>query len=162
VSERYAAYINIGGQVDESRLAELLEAIRTASVSHEWGDPPFGPRTADDLRKAIHKGYLWLCDDQSRYGTFPELEAACRKLGLSYTRWAEGYCQYDAELVDWRPGMRKPLVRVGSNDSEATYVPAERVRRALRHLDAGQVGRAKALLKLLCPTLAKLRPFKIV
>jgi hypothetical protein len=162
MSERYAAYISIGGDLPQSRVSELLEAIRNASISHEWGDTPFAPQSAGDLSKAVHKGRLWLCDDQSRYGTFPELEAACRKLGLSYTRWAEGYCQYDAELVDWRPGMRKPLVRVSSNASEATYVPTKSVMKALRHLEAGRVGKAKALLRRLCPTVPKLPPLMIV
>jgi len=162
MSERYAAYISIGGQIQQSRLMELLEAVRTAAVSHEWGDPAFEPRSADDLLKAVHKGHLWLCDDQSRYGTFPELEATCRKLGLPYTRWAEGYCQYDAELVDWRPGMRKPPVRVSSNASEATYLSTDQVKKALRYLAAGQVAKAKALLRSLCPDVPKLPPFKIV
>jgi hypothetical protein len=162
MSERYAAYIMIGGDLPQSRVSELLETIRSASVSHEWGDPAFEPQSAGDLSAAVLKGHLWLCDDQSRYGTFPELEAACRKLGLSYTRWAEGYCEYDAELVDWRPGMRKPLVRVSSNASEATYLPTEQVKKVLRHLEANRVAKAKALLRPLCPDVPKLPPFKIV
>jgi hypothetical protein len=58
--------------------------------------------------------------------------------------------------------MRKPLVRVSSNASEATYLSTDQVRKALRHLEAGQVAKAKALLRRLCPTVPKLPPFKIV
>jgi hypothetical protein len=128
MSERYAAYISIGGQVEQSRLPKLLEAISKASVSLDWSERQFEPQSVEDLLTAVRDGSLWLCDDQSRYGTFPELEATCRKLGLSYSRWCEGYCQYDAEVVDWEPGMRKPLVRVGSNAGDETYVPTESVR----------------------------------
>jgi hypothetical protein len=161
MSERYAACIRIGGQIRQSCIAKLLEAIRNAAVSHEWGDRPFDPKSAEDLAAAIRDGRLWLCDDQSRYGTFPDLEAACQRLHLSYTRWCEGYCGYDAEVVDWEPGMRKPVVRVGSNAGDETYVPTKSVRKALRHLEAGRIGKAKVLLRSLCPSIGKLPPFKI-
>jgi hypothetical protein len=162
MSERYAAYIKIGGQIRQSCVPKLLEAIRNAAVAHEWGDRPFEPKSAEDLSVAIRDGRLWLCDDQSRYGTFPELEAACRRLHLSYTRWCEGYCEYDAEIVDWRPRIRKPFVRIGSNAGDETYLPATDVTKALRHLEAGGVGKAKALLRSLCPDVPELPPFKIV
>jgi len=72
---------------------------------------------------------LWLCDEQADYGEFPELEAACRKLGLSYCRHSEASFDCDSELADWRPGMNKPLVRTGSNiNSVDTYVPVDAVR----------------------------------
>jgi hypothetical protein len=162
MSERYSANIRIGGQITPKRIPTLLEAIRTASVSHEWGDAPFEPNSAEELLAAVRDGHLFLCDEQSRYGEFPELEATCQKLGLSYSRWAEGYCAYDAELVDWRTGMKEPVVRVASNSSDATYVATEDVRKALKHLDAGNVARAKRLLQRLCPDIPALPPFEIV
>lgn len=162
MSERYAASIKIGGEIRRSRLPELLEAIRTASVSHEWGDACFEPTSAEGLVSAVRDGHLFLCDDQTRYGEFPQLEAACRKLSLPYTRWAEGYCGYDAEVVEWRPGMKKPLVLVGSNSNNATFVPTEEVHKALRHLESNHIGRARELLRKLCPDVPELPPFKIV
>lgn len=162
MSERYVARIQIGGEIRRSRLPDLLEAIRTAPVSHEWGDACFEPKSAEDLVNAIRDSHLFLCDDQTRYGEFPELEAACRKLRLSYARWSEGYCAYDAEVVEWRPGMKKPLVRVGSNSNNATFVPTDEVRRALRQLESNHIGRAREILRTLCPDIPPLPSFKIV
>jgi hypothetical protein len=162
MSERYAASIKIGGEIRRSRLPELLEAIRTASVSHEWGDACFEPTSTEDLVKAIRDGHLFLCDDETLYGEFPELEAACRKLRLPYTRWSEGYCEYDAEIVEWRRGMKKPLIRVGSNSNNATFVSTEEVRKALQQLESNHIGRARRTLRALCPDIPKLPPFKIV
>ena len=162
MSERYAANIRIGGEIRHSRLPKLLEAIRTASISHEWGEPPFEPKSAEELATAIRDGHLFLCDDQTRYGEFPELETTCRELGLSYTRWCEGYCEYDAEVIDWRPGMNEPLCRTGSNSGDATFVPADEVRKALTHLESNHVGRARELLRKLCPHVPDLPTFRIV
>lgn len=162
MSERYAASIKIGGEIRRSRLPELLEAIRTASVSHEWGDACFEPTSAEDLVSAARDGHLFLCDDQTRYGEFPELEATCRKLRLPYTRWAEGYCGYDAEIVEWRPGMKKPLVCLGSNSNNATFVPTDEVQKVLRQLESNHVRRARQLLRALCPDVPVLPAFEIV
>ena len=162
MSERYATCIRIGGEIRRNRLPELLEAIRAASVSHEWGEPPFVAQSAQELATVIRDGHLFLCDDQTRYGEFPELETTCRKLGLPYTRWCEGFCEYDAEVVDWRPGMKKPLVRIGSNSGDQTYVAAKDVRKSLRHLDAGRLTKAKKLLRALCPDIPELPLFRIV
>lgn len=162
MSERYAASIKIGGQIRQRDLPALLEAITQASVGHNWGEPPFEPKSAQDLAAAARDGHLFLCDDQTRYGEFPELETACRELGLSYTRWCEGYCEYDAEVVDWRPGMNEPRCRAGSNSGSATFVPADEVRKALKHLESNHFGRARELLRKLCPDIPDLPPFTIV
>lgn len=162
MSERYAANIKIGGQISKRRVPRLLKTICAASISHDWGEPPFEPQSAEELSTAIRDGHLFLCDDQTRYGEFPELEAACRKLSLSYTRWCEGYCEYDAELVDWRPGMPEPLCRIGSNSSNAIFIPADEVRKALKHLESNHIGRARELLRKLCPDIPDLPPFTVV
>ncbi len=162
MSERYAASIKIGGPVAGHDLAVLMKAITQASVCHSWGEPPFEPKSAEEVVSAIRDGHLFLCDDQSRYGEFPELETTCRELGLSYTRWCEGYCEYDAEVVDWRPGMNEPACRTGSNSGDATFVPADEVRKALKHLESNHIGRARELLRKLCPDIPDLPPFRIV
>ena len=114
-----------------------------------------------ELLTALDEGQLWFCDDQALNGEFPELETACRELGLSYTRQSEGHCQ-DAEVVDWRPDMEEPLVRTGSNAGDGTFVLTEEVRKALTHLESNHIGRARELLRTLCPDIPELPPFKIV
>ena len=161
MSERYAANIVIGGSLPKIRLPELLEVVQETDVSIEWGDAPLNPQSEQELLTALDEGQLWFCDDQALNGEFPELETACRELGLSYTRQSEGHCQ-DAEVVDWRPDMEEPLVRVGSNAGDATFVPTEEVRKALTHLESNHIGRARELLRKLCPDIPELPPFKIV
>ena len=162
MSERYAASIRIGGEIKQPDLARLLDAITKASVFCHWGEPPFEPKSAEELAVAVRDGHLFLCDEQTRDGEFPELETACRELGLSYTRWSEGFCSYDAEVVEWRPCMNEPAAFVGSNAGDATFVPADEVRKALKHLESNHIGRARELLRKLCPDIPKLPPFTIV
>lgn len=162
MSDRIAAHITIGGRLPRSQLPELLKAITEADVATDWGDAFFQPQTEEQLLSGLMKGRLWLCDQESRDGYFPDLEETCCKLGLPFTRCCESRYEYDAEVVDWRPAMKKPLVRVGSNVRNVTYAAAGDVRKALRHLEAGRVGKAKTILRKLCPDIPKLPPFKII
>jgi len=162
MSDRIAAHITIGGKLSRSKLPKLLKAIAEADVATNWGDAFFQPQNEEELLSVLMNGRLWLCDDESSDGHFPELEEPCRKLGLSYTRLCESRYEYDAEMVDWRPGMKKPLVRVSSNVRNEAYVSETQVRKALVHLEAGRIGKAKRLLHSLCPEIPKLPPFEIV
>ena len=163
MSSRFCASIRIGGQINRSKVEPLLKAIREAAASLEWGDTPFLPKNAIELVEAWGEAWLQLCDEQADYGEFPELEAACRKLGLSYSRHGEASFDCDAELAGWRPGMKKPLVRTGSNlNSQDSYVPIEAVRKALALLETGQPDKALHALRPLCPNVPELPPFEIV
>ena len=90
MSARYTTWIRIGGTLERSKVDPLLNAITKAYVSLEWGDAPFAPDSADELAKACEGPWLWLCDQEAKYGEFPELEETCRHLGLPYTRFSEG------------------------------------------------------------------------
>ena len=162
MSDRIAAHITIGGELPGAMLPQLLKAIAEAEVATDWGDAFFAPQDEDELLFGLQKDRLWLCDDESRDGAFLDLEDACRKLGLSYTRCCESRYEHDAEAVDWRPGMCKPLTRAGSVIPHVTYVPQTQVRKALAHLEAGRIGKATSLLRSLCPAVPALPPFKIV
>lgn len=110
---------------------------------------------------ALKERRLWLCDDEASWGEFPELKKTFRDLGLAYTRRSDGGAAYDAEVIEWRPGMRKPLVRIGINHNHATFVRTSDVARALRHLEAGRVAQARALLGALCPRISPMPAFTI-
>lgn len=162
MSDRMSANISIGGQLAASSVPELLQAIRDAGLSLEWGDAAFKPATGEELLLDLEDGHIWLCDEES-HGEFPELEATCRKLGLPYTRYSEGGVETDAELVDWRSGMSQPLSQIASScDQAIIYVPAEDVRRALEHLKAGRTEQARRMLERLCPHIPELPSFEIV
>jgi len=163
MSSRFCASIRIGGQIERSKVEPLMKEIRAAALSLEWGDAPFLPKDANELMEGRRDKHLWLCDEQADYGEFPELEAACRKLGMSYSRQGEASFDCDSELADWRSGMMKPLVRTGSNiNSVDTYVPTEGVRKALTLLEAGHTMKALDALRQLCPDIPELPPFEIV
>ena len=84
MSERYCAWIRIGGRINASKTRPLLKTIREAGASLGWGEPLATPESTAELIKGLQDDWLWLCDDQARYGEFPELEAACQRLGLDY------------------------------------------------------------------------------
>ncbi len=73
MSERYCAWIRIGGRIERSKLEPLVKEICQSSVMLNWGEPSFEPKDADELPNARTDGWLWFCDEQARYGEFPEL-----------------------------------------------------------------------------------------
>ena len=163
MSDRTCAFIEIGGRLPRSKANTLLEAINRTRVSHDWGDATFQPETADDLLTVTKDSHLWLCDDQASYGEFPEFESVCRRLALFYIRCSDGGVVYDAGRVDWRPGMKKPLARRCSTESNGCIlVPQEAVEKALAALDSGHVPEARGLLRWICRQVPPVPPFEIV
>jgi hypothetical protein len=163
MSSRYAAWIRIGGTVDRASAGSLLNAVRQAWAKRDWNADPFQPSTIDELLEAREDGWLWLYDEEAKYGEFEGIERVCRELGLSYCRHTEAWCGDDAVLLDWRPGMEQPLVRTGSNDnSDVALVPEDPVRNALAALEAGDAPAATRILEDLCPQVPDLPPFEIV
>ena len=163
MSSRYAAWIRIGGTVERANAEPLLKAVREARAKRDWLAAPFEPSTVDELLEAREDGWLCLRDEEARYGEFEDIERACRELGLSFCRHTEAWCEEDALLVDWRPGMEEPLVRTGSNDnSDIALVREEPVGKALAALEAGEASEAIRILKGLCLQVPDLPPFEIV
>ncbi len=163
MSARYTAWIRIGGTVERAKTESLLEAIRQAYVKVDWGEAPLEPTGPDDLLAVRSDERLWLCDEEAKYGEFPKLEETCRNLGLAYQRFCEGWCGYDAEITDWRPGMDEPLIRTCSNeDSEIVLVDASTVVEALTAIEEGRCQEAIGRLRSLCPQVPDLPPFEIV
>lgn len=163
MSERMSAWILIGGALPRKMTEPLCNAISTSCVSQEWGDATFEPKTPEDLLAARKDERIWLCDNEAAWGEFPDLEQTCRKLDLAYTRCSDGSSIYDAERVDWRHGMNKPVSRICSNQSGTKILIAEEsVRNALEALEAGTVPKAKRILRALCRSISTVPPFEIV
>ena len=163
MSSRYAAWIRIGGTVERANAGPLLTAVRDAWAKRDWNAEPFQPGTIDELLAAREDGWLWLYDEEAKYGEFEAIESACRELGLCYCRHTEAWCGDDAVLIDWRPGMEEPLVRTGSNDnSDIALVPEESVGKALAALEAGEPSEAIRILKGLCPEVPDLPRLEFV
>jgi hypothetical protein len=163
MSATYPTWIRIGGRIAHANMQPLLEAIADAGVSIQPGGVPFTPDQAAELLAAMHENVLWLCDAQCTQGKFPELERACRHLGLSYTRFKGAAEGFEVELVDWRPEMKDPLVRVGTSaDWDRILIDIAIIRHALSLLYSGQVQQAILVLRQTCPSVTPLPPFEIV
>ncbi len=163
MSERFSTWIEIGGRLKGCHVEPLLKAIREAGVRLDWGEAFFEPKDAAELLEGRRDSLFHLCDDEARYGEFPELEKTCHRLRLSYRRHSEGTCGYDAGLTDWRPGMREPIYRRSSNEHthEPLLLPSE-VKPALEALLAGNTKRAIKILQRIMPTISALPPFEII
>lgn len=163
MSTTFSTWIRIGGQIDHKIIQPLLQAIADAHVSGQGGSELFNPNHSDDLPTAIWDGTLWLYELNSSRGTFPELERACRQLDLSYTRFSGAAEGLEVELVDWRPEMKGPFVRVGSSaDWDRFLVDLSIIRQALSLLYSGHVQQAILVLGQACPLVTPLPPFEIV
>lgn len=163
MSERFSTWIDIGGRLKGRHVKPLLMAIREAGVRLDWGEAYFEPKDAAELLEGRRDSVLHLCDEEARYGEFPELEKTCRRLRLSYRRHSEGTCGYDAGLTDWRPGMREPIYRRSSNEhTHETMLLASEVKPALEALLAGKAERAIETLQRILPTIPALSPFEII
>lgn len=163
MSERFSTWIEIGGCLKGSHVEPLLKALREAGVRLDWGEACFEPKDAAELLEVRRDNVLHLCDEEARYGEFPELEKTCRRLRLSYRRHSEGTCGYDAGLTDWRPGMREPIYRRSSNEhTHETMLLASEVNPAIEALMAGNTKRAIKTLQRILPTIPALSPFEII
>lgn len=162
MSPTYPTWIRIGGQIAHANTQQLLKAIADAGVSSQAGGFPFDPKNTNELLTAMREGTLWLCDSRCMQGKFPELERSCQHLGLPYTRYTGASEGLDVELVDWRPEMKDPLVRVGkSADWDRILVDVSIIRQALSLLYSGDVQQAILVLGQVCPSVTPLPPFEI-
>lgn len=162
MSEHMSAWIQIGGKLARSHAAQLCTAISSDRVSLDWGDTTIQPQSPEELMHTRKDERLWMCDNEASWGEFQDIEQACRELGLAYTRCSDGARTYDAERVDWRPGMKEPLTRICSNESSNKILIAEEsVRDALEALEAGNAPTAKRILQNLCHTIPSVPPFEI-
>ncbi len=108
MADRFAGKISIGGQVPIDKVEALMGAINSEEINlhPDWSDKPFAPKNKQDLIDALNEsGHIVLCDAQACNGMFDCLEDALTELGIAWERWSDSYCEYDAEIVWWQPGM---------------------------------------------------------
>ncbi len=178
MSDRTPAEIAIGGKIRASLVKPLCRAIAAEGVALDWGEALFHPSSAEDLREAcILRGgvnVLWLCDDQALLGQFDCLEEFLQKHRIAFRRRCDATCEYDRELVEYRPKLGivalpanaagEPVISVGriravETDLAQTLALVERGdRRAAGSLRAV----CKLLRKQLPPQVPPLAPFEIL
>jgi hypothetical protein len=147
-----AAEIRIGGKIRQDLVPGLCKAIREERLSFDWGDTCFDPDSAEELTEACDERdgvrLLCLCDDQASYGQFSILEKFLVEAGISYRRHSDAKYEYDAEIVEFRPGLGQ-VVFVSNNDGEF-LVPLENLARVATAIDkATETAEGQTALELL-------------
>ena len=138
MADRFAGKISLGGSVPTEKITALMDAIKAEEISlhPEWGDKPFSPKNKQDLIDALDESeHIVLCDAQATNGMFDSLEATLTELGIAWERWSDSYCEYDAEIVWWHPGMKDQDSIICDSDGNEVVL-AEPVKEAyalLRH-----------------------------
>ena len=136
MSDRSAAEICIGGTLnDAAAIDRLIEAI----ISDNAG-PEYDSRFTDEgevlgyIKEAVAASEpLRLFDNQATGGSFWNIEAALRELGLAYFRADDGHYAYTAEAVFWEPGFDEPRSWTGNNE----HVPCLNATEIKKHLSEG-------------------------
>lgn len=106
------ATISIGGALKPSHVPELLEAIATDGLSADWDD------TAFEIEAFRFDKPLTLAAHAAASGRFAHIEACCRRLGLTYVRWAGGSPDCYPPSREVFRGAGEPAVFLVSEDDE--------------------------------------------
>jgi hypothetical protein len=124
-----AAEIRIGGTIRRDLVPGFCKAICDECLSLEWGDAAFDPNSPGELLEACQDcdgaRHLRLCDDQASYGQFSILEKFLVEAGICYRRHSDAKYEYDAKIVEFRPGLGQ--VVFASNNNGDFLVPLEKL-----------------------------------
>lgn len=166
MSDRVAAEIEIGGDVPASLVPNLIERIRAEEVLVGWNEQRFDARAAEDLLQLAREhdlaGALLLTDREVSWGEFYDLESFLFRHRIAFDRRSDAKYDYDAQLVQYRPAMKKPRMYYTTQDKQPV-VAASDLRRVEKALERGQYRRALTTLRrLLGPEIPPLRPLRIV
>ncbi|WP_120252449.1 hypothetical protein [Sphingobium sp. YG1] len=85
MSDRVSAHIMIGGIIPRSQYPDFVRAIAHDNPAIDWDGTPF------DSTYLPATGPLTLMDHEVANGCFEKIEESCRRLGLHYVRWADGF-----------------------------------------------------------------------
>jgi len=144
MSDRFAGEIEIGGKVPKDLAQDLVDAVAEegAAEGNDWGGKEFSPQSPGELMGVVaasgFEGILRLVNDQASFGAFTYLEAFCVKHGIAFNRKSEARYEYDAELVQFRSGMKEPMSFNCANFDDV-LVPAAVVMQVVRKLEAALV-----------------------
>lgn len=105
MSDRFSISIEIGGQLESSKIQELIGKINSEDLSLDWGESPVRLKTKKDLLNCISPTgtALYFVDDERAWGNIDDLEQACQELGLVYKIIIEPRYEYSGELKFWSP-----------------------------------------------------------
>ena len=152
MADRFPGHIKLGGTITIETVEERIMVEAALSAFAEWcspsyGEPEFGDIPLADVAEHLNEeGYLHGKHDQARYGQFEEVEDACRMAGIGYIRHSSARYEYDAEIVEWRPGMESPFEQIADENGN-TNVPGSTVETAITLIEEGRASEVAEMLK---------------
>ena len=125
-------HITIGGPLAKRLLRRLAKAVVAETVSADWGNEPLDLPACLTLVREAHENQepVVFYHELARYGRFENLEAICRKLGLTYVVHSDAGDEWDAGYGWWQPGMDEPGECAATNGGEVLITIGD-VRQAL-------------------------------
>lgn len=161
MSDRFPAKISIGGKIKRRDVVSLCDQITEAGVCSGWdGDTvECSPASEAELLRIAPSGYIELYDVDARYGQFEDLEQFLTQHDISFDRHSEAKYEYNAEMVNFRSGMKEPVVLPSNQEGSETFVAVYDLRDVMTYLEAGNWIMARETLKRLMgdvPPLEKL------
>lgn len=127
MSDSFYGAIRIGGPIRRGDLKGLADAIRNEEMQ-DAGYNRVQIERPEDFKKYLYQGTLRFCDPEARCGYFFTLEEWLRGRGIPYDRFSEGFGEFNAVRVFYRPGMEEVLDRYCSNDGKELVLREEAAR----------------------------------
>lgn len=155
--------------LSEDVALDLVDVLQDAAVYLEHGGPCWVPSGVEEVLAAAascHNGILTLVDDEAEYGEFDGLERFLTMNNIAFDRQSEAKYEYDAELIQFRPGMERPHRWLTTQNGEI-MIPRAPVKKFIKGgVAAGRLsisfGDWQAFRASIGPDIPKLTPLKIV
>jgi hypothetical protein len=163
MSDRFPAWIEIGGDLPRTLLEHFLKMLRRCGggAKPEGG---FNGKTEDSLGQLYRpEGTLFLQASQAADGQFWHLERWCQEHNVSFDRHSDAYYGCDSILARFRPGRELSQSLSASDGGE--YVALDDVISAKNALADGNFFKAMMILNTITDgrdTIEPLRPFRVV
>lgn len=169
MADRFPGHITLGGTIvietiEQREAVNTLLAQFSQDTGHAWGESSWHETiTTGNYQKFLDKlGYLEGFDDQATYGMFEEIEDDCRAVGIGYSRHSSARYEYNAEIIEWRPGMEAPFAQISDEDG-VINVPGLTVETAVILIGEGRTDEVVEMLKqALGKHIPALEPLKII
>jgi hypothetical protein len=166
MADRMSVELEIGGLIPRRLVDDLIAAIRSEELRLYCDEGPFRAATADELLKLSRRdgtpGTLHLQEHEVAWGHLEDLEEFLVKNGIAFDRWTEAKYEYDAEVVQFRRGMRRP-VWIATLQNKEPVIAVRALKPIEKALARGQADRAlKALKRAVGRVVPPLEPLRIV
>lgn len=150
MSDRFAATIEIGGNITPAKLKGLFDVCESEGVVFNSDESKW--YSFEDFSLKLFNGTtVTFRHDQACYGMFNELEQFCKDNDLSCERRSEGYYEYSPSMSWWVPGMKEARDVVTDNDGEVVLCAQDILGMLKKGTAEQKVARLKAKIKSLSP-----------